>query len=218
MQYSPFGIPLRSEPYDAPTFGYTGREKSQSSYWYYRNRFYDARRGRFLSEDPIQQFTHVVGADRYSYVGNSPMNYTDPMGLKPCKWTIKPGGWFQTGWGMAQSYKFAADKVYQVPKVNPPGTRLGFGTRLGKKFPFNAKKWPMYVEFVHECAWQRKLTVTHYFKRKIRITLRCDCPNSETVWDDEETKSEDVTKITGGVVTKSSWLIGQPMKPCKPPS
>jgi hypothetical protein len=46
---------------------------------YYRARYYDARVGRFLSEDPIG----FAGGDvnLYRYVGNSPINYTDPSGL-----------------------------------------------------------------------------------------------------------------------------------------
>jgi uncharacterized protein RhaS with RHS repeats len=49
-----------------------------------RARYYNPIQGRFLSVDPI------VGAiaasqswNRYTYVGNSPLNFVDPFGLSP---------------------------------------------------------------------------------------------------------------------------------------
>jgi hypothetical protein len=46
---------------------------------YYRARYYDPGVGRFISEDPIG----FDGGDPnlYRYVGNSPINFTDPSGL-----------------------------------------------------------------------------------------------------------------------------------------
>jgi len=61
------------------SYGFTGREydgvvKLQFS----RDRFYDPALGRWLSQDPIG----FAGGDTnpYCYVGNSPLNYTDPNG------------------------------------------------------------------------------------------------------------------------------------------
>ncbi len=70
-------------------FGYTGRELDQETgQYYYRARYYDAGVGRFISEDPIG-FT-AGDANLYRYVGNSPLNATDPSGND---WTIPmPGG------------------------------------------------------------------------------------------------------------------------------
>jgi len=45
---------------------------------YYRARYYDPKIGRFLSEDPIGL---AGGVNFYSYVGSSPVNYSDPWGL-----------------------------------------------------------------------------------------------------------------------------------------
>lgn len=42
---------------------------------YLRARYYDPGTGRFLSRDPL-----MIG-NRYSYVGNNPLNYIDPYGL-----------------------------------------------------------------------------------------------------------------------------------------
>jgi RHS repeat-associated protein len=70
--YSPWG-----EAATAPSelFGYTGREVGGPS-WYYRARYYDAARGRFLSEDPLFRKFHV-----YTYGLNDPLSNTDPTGL-----------------------------------------------------------------------------------------------------------------------------------------
>jgi RHS repeat-associated protein len=49
---------------------------------YYRARYYDPQIGRFISEDPIG---FRGGMDFYAYVGNSPYNFSDSLGLRPQK-------------------------------------------------------------------------------------------------------------------------------------
>ncbi|MEO8572549.1 MAG: RHS repeat-associated core domain-containing protein [Pyrinomonadaceae bacterium] len=61
-------------------YQYTGREYDAfSGFHYYRARWYDANLGRFVSEDPIG----FGGGDvnLYGYVWNSPLHFSDPMGL-----------------------------------------------------------------------------------------------------------------------------------------
>ena len=82
------GAVLTSRRYDAfgnlelgVTNGYafTGREwDGESGLYYYRFRYYDPRIGRFISEDPAG-FT--AGFNRYAYVSNQPITYSDPLGL-----------------------------------------------------------------------------------------------------------------------------------------
>lgn len=70
-------------------YTYTGRERDpDTGLLYYRARFYDPQLGRFISEDPIG---FEGGINYYAYVGNSPVNYTDPWGLQrsSCKDLIK---------------------------------------------------------------------------------------------------------------------------------
>jgi RHS repeat-associated protein len=53
------------------------------------NRWYDSSVGRWLSEDPIG---FAAGdANLYRYVGNSPINTTDPSGLSAAAVGIKVG-------------------------------------------------------------------------------------------------------------------------------
>jgi RHS repeat-associated protein len=61
-----------------PTYGYTGREPDASGLVYYRARYYDPSVGRFTQRDPVG---YLDGLNRYAYVGNNPINFTDPHGL-----------------------------------------------------------------------------------------------------------------------------------------
>lgn len=60
-------------------YGYTGRETDTDDLYYYRARYYDPTLGRFITPDPIG----FAGGDTnfYRYVGNDPVNFTDPSGL-----------------------------------------------------------------------------------------------------------------------------------------
>ncbi len=61
---------------------YTGqREITGLGIYHYNARFYSPKLGRFLSADTIVPgFANPQNLNRYSYVGNSPLNYTDPSG------------------------------------------------------------------------------------------------------------------------------------------
>jgi RHS repeat-associated protein len=60
-------------------YRYTGREcDSDTGLYYYRARWYDAKVGRFISEDPIG---FGGGVNQFRYVGNNPQNAVDPSGL-----------------------------------------------------------------------------------------------------------------------------------------
>jgi RHS repeat-associated protein len=104
-EYDSFGnITSQMGSIDQP-FTYTGREyDAESGLYYYRARYYDARAGRFLSEDPIlrpmnlscsslsttsPELTWIlpflmhyhVNFNGYVYVRNNPLNYIDPLGF-----------------------------------------------------------------------------------------------------------------------------------------
>jgi len=80
-RYGPFGD-LLSAPGTTPNrMQFTGREfDSETGLYYYRARYYDPEIGRFLSEDPLG----FGGGDAnlYAYVGNNPIDRTDPLGLR----------------------------------------------------------------------------------------------------------------------------------------
>ncbi len=62
-------------------FGYAGYwEHHRSKLAITAHRFYDPKLGRWLSKDPIAE---LGGLNLYAYVGNSPVNATDPSGWVP---------------------------------------------------------------------------------------------------------------------------------------
>jgi RHS repeat-associated protein len=77
--YAPFGETSVTGLPSANAIQYTGRENDGTGLYYYRARYYDPTRSRFVSEDPIG---FGDGWNMYAYVGNSPLTHTDPFGLQ----------------------------------------------------------------------------------------------------------------------------------------
>ncbi|CAN1211642.1 hypothetical protein TUMEXPCC7403_15670 [Tumidithrix helvetica PCC 7403] len=80
IKYDSFGnVTAQSAPLVKSRFGFTGREfDTETGLYYYRARYYDSAVGRFISEDPISFAGEDMNLCRY--VGNDPMNGTDPFG------------------------------------------------------------------------------------------------------------------------------------------
>ena len=85
-------------------FQYTGRENDETRLYYYRARYYSPRMKRFTSEDPLVRALDLIASVQpltrvphpYSYVDNSPLNFTDPLGLdKMSEWVKKCEAEFQ---------------------------------------------------------------------------------------------------------------------------
>jgi len=79
--YDSFGNLTSSTGSVPNSFQFTAREfDSETGLYYYRARYYDPTVGRFLSEDPIGFGGGQT--DLYAYLGNEPVDYTDPLGLR----------------------------------------------------------------------------------------------------------------------------------------
>lgn len=77
--YEPYGAATSSGEVSGNAFQYTGRENDGAGLYYYRARYYHPGFGRFVAEDPIG----LAGGDNvYAYVGGSPSNFADPLGLQ----------------------------------------------------------------------------------------------------------------------------------------
>ncbi|MCI0564328.1 MAG: hypothetical protein MN733_38130, partial [Nitrososphaera sp.] len=68
-------VSLLGQPYS-----FQNRELDiETGLFYFRARYYSAELGRFISQDPIP---YVDGPSLYAFVGNSPPNWRDPLGLQ----------------------------------------------------------------------------------------------------------------------------------------
>lgn len=75
--YTPYGEATSLGSAGTP-FQFTGRENDGvSGLYYYRARYYDARIGRFLQNDPVR---FVGGINMYAYADGNPVSETDPTG------------------------------------------------------------------------------------------------------------------------------------------
>jgi len=107
-QYTVFGqIIIEAGTDIASPFAYTCREYDiETGNYYYRERYYDARIGRFLSEDPIK----LQGGDInfYRYVWNIPVYFLDPYGLKV-------GDWWDFPANIDRAREIAAEELAKRP-------------------------------------------------------------------------------------------------------
>jgi RHS repeat-associated protein len=132
-QYDAGGNPLQGS--GTAGYAFTGREwDPEAQLYYYRARWYDAKVGRFISEDPLR--FHTGSTNFYDYVKNNTVNFTDPMGLE----AMPPGG-LPCGSTMSnptmgpgppkcnpQNATNAARRVRNRMRLTCSGTGLGGGT------------------------------------------------------------------------------------------
>jgi RHS repeat-associated protein len=78
--YDPYGNTTVTGSSSNP-YQYTRRENDGTGLYYYRERYYDPTKGRFISEDPSQ---FDGGVNFYAYASNNPVDGADPFGLTPC--------------------------------------------------------------------------------------------------------------------------------------
>ncbi|MEM5373137.1 RHS repeat-associated core domain-containing protein [Paraburkholderia azotifigens] len=76
QSYGPFG---ETDGTPASRFGYTGQQYlAPLGLYYYKARMYSPGLGRFLQTDPVG---YADDLNWYAYVGNNPVNLTDPSGM-----------------------------------------------------------------------------------------------------------------------------------------
>jgi RHS repeat-associated protein len=82
LRYSAFGETRYSSGITATDYRYTGQlQQADINLYYYNARYYDPALGRFVQSDTIiPQPGSIQSYDRYAYVNNNPLRYTDPSG------------------------------------------------------------------------------------------------------------------------------------------
>jgi RHS repeat-associated protein len=94
VNYAPFGE-VRDTPIPSVAHKYTGKERDSATglYWY-EWRSYDPVLARFTTPDTlVPNPRDPQDLNRYSYVGNNPLRYTDPTGHG--KFKINPAKFFR---------------------------------------------------------------------------------------------------------------------------
>ncbi len=137
VEYDPWGTISRSEGTIDPTHRFTGKELDpETGLYYYGGRYYDAEIGRFISADPfVQTPFDPQNLNRYSYVLNSPQNYTDPSGYFHRH--KKKGGFFNSIFG--KIFSVILDFVSIATGLPPGGfstlaeAGVGFSTSWGQR-------------------------------------------------------------------------------------
>lgn len=99
VHYDPFGAVLTNTieaGAEGTTYLYTGANYDQwSELLYCQSRYYDPRIGRFLTPDTmVPELYNPQAWNRFSYVQNNPLRYTDPSG----HFWEEIGQWFEDNW------------------------------------------------------------------------------------------------------------------------
>ena len=92
-RYLPFGGSRWSSGSDVTDFGFTGqRNEAGFGLHDYNARYYSSSLGRFVSADTVvPNFGNPQSLNRYSYVYNNALKYTDPSGHIVCTIEESPG-------------------------------------------------------------------------------------------------------------------------------
>jgi len=101
--------------------GFTGHEHIDHAEVIHMNgRIYDPKNGRFMQADPIVQAPdHSQSPNRYSYVFNNPLSYTDPTGFEAyvinpwSDWLPVNGDWLSTMYRLAPATTRLEMKKYK---------------------------------------------------------------------------------------------------------
>jgi RHS repeat-associated protein len=107
-------------------FRYTGRRlDAETGLYYYRARYYSPSLGRFLQTDAIGDRDDL---NRYTYVGNDPLDRTDPSGNYG-----QGAGWDESSWKKfnAVQQRAAGDMEKQADKLDAKADKLDAKGKTG---------------------------------------------------------------------------------------
>jgi RHS repeat-associated protein len=130
--YNPFGtlIGKWGSCADENNYRFSSKEYDPSTgFYYYGYRFYDPELQRWLNRDPIEE---AGGLNLYTFLGNTPVNMVDPLGLdgNPVSSTLHgvPGTWASDAYGSGEG-------VYQPGAAYVPGSDLPLSPEYPYPYP-----------------------------------------------------------------------------------
>lgn len=126
-QFDPWGKRTLAAGSNATIHGFTGHEHLDDGLIHMNGRVYDPVLARFLSADPnIQDPTNLQSWNRYSYVLNNPLAFTDPSGYfslsKFFKNVVKP---VVAAWAGYYTFGFVSGIISNVPVALVAGAAAG---------------------------------------------------------------------------------------------
>jgi len=142
-RYWPYGA-ARTGEVDTP-YRYTGQRVDESTgLYYYQSRYFDPLLGRFVQPDTIvPESGDPRSLNRYSYVHNNPVKYSDPSGHM--LWSGPDGGSYD-GWDRAWAEEYAHNHGGLYPDARDCQERL-----LSLRYPgtgaggsWTAEDWQVY--------------------------------------------------------------------------
>ncbi|WP_434112804.1 RHS repeat-associated core domain-containing protein [Paraburkholderia caffeinilytica] len=146
VKYGPFGETTGSTP--RSNFLYTGQYYVAGlQLYYYKARMYAPHLGRFLQTDPVGTADDL---NLYAYVGNNPINFSDPLGLAAESCPKEKAAEEQRALRAAQEKVRAAvgqstpATMQQAGKISVPTTALN-GALAGATSPVGRSGSPMTV-------------------------------------------------------------------------
>ena len=114
-EYGSFGTLVSSAMTLGNSLQYTARQfDAETGLLHYRARYYSADVGRFLGEDPIH---FAGGMDFYEYVGNHPINFSDPLGLAKHQSGAATAQYNCLAWGLGYNYVWIQPSGTKSPNV-----------------------------------------------------------------------------------------------------
>ncbi len=107
----------------------------------YNARMYDPALGRFVQADTIVSTLGSQGYNRYAYVGNSPVNFTDPSGNVridgECGFQSQDRGTSPTLTGTETTSYWASDTITVIPTIKNSGKGTGEKDKGNSKLPID---------------------------------------------------------------------------------
>jgi RHS repeat-associated protein len=133
-QYKAWGETRYTSGTEQTKYTYTGQYSYVSDFGlhFYNARWYDSSLGRFAQADTIVP-SGVQGLDRYAYVNNNPVKYTDPSGHLACQSSYCDPRWYPyaspsdvifSGTSGDAELPGPGAPTYDMPAWTPPGQKV----------------------------------------------------------------------------------------------